>query len=81
MAAVVTDSKMQLLGQCAAALPHYRAYAALPENPRITQTNRDEAHQRTQATCSRSRLVRTTSIFKLAPIRSVETRSAMPDKS
>ena len=38
----------QLLGQCAAALPHYRAYAALPENPRITQTNRDEAHQRTE---------------------------------
>ena len=38
----------QLLGRCPAALPHYRAYAALPENPRITPANREEAKQRTE---------------------------------
>ncbi|HEX4475763.1 MAG TPA: hypothetical protein VH142_11840, partial [Polyangiaceae bacterium] len=38
----------QLLGRCSLALPHYRAYVALPENPRITAQNRVEARQRTE---------------------------------
>ena len=38
----------QLLGRCSLALPHYRAYVALPENPRITAQNRIEAKQRTE---------------------------------
>jgi hypothetical protein len=38
----------QLLGRCPLALPHYRAYVALPDNPRITAQNRIEAKQRTE---------------------------------